>query len=139
MTAPAGRPQAAKLGLATGVRVALDGAPATWALSEPPPGLEWVNDDEPADVLIAFIRQAAELPGRLPSLGRRIFPAGMLWIAWPRRAGGHASDLTDEVVRRAVLPTGLVDTKVAALDDDWSSLRFVWRKELRVGGLPPPG
>jgi hypothetical protein len=55
----------------------------------------------------------------------------MLWVAWPRRAGGHTSDITDNVVRGIVLPLGLVDTKVAALDQDWSALRVVWRRERR--------
>jgi hypothetical protein len=54
-----------------------------------------------------------------------------LWVAWPRRAGGHTSDITDNIVRQIVLPLGLVDVKVAALDQDWSGLKFVWRKELR--------
>lgn len=49
----------------------------------------------------------------------------------PRKAAGHASDITDNVVRDAILPLGLVDVKVAALDDDWSALKFVWRKALR--------
>jgi len=59
---------------------------------------------------------------------------GSLWIAWPRRAAGHISDITDNVVRNVALPLGLVDVKVAALDEDWSALKFVWRKKLR-GGL----
>jgi hypothetical protein len=81
----------------------------------------------PADVIVAFVRSAGDLAQRLPSLAERIFPAGALWIAWPRRAGGHVSDLTDDVVRRHVLPLGLVDVKVAAIDADWSGLRVVWR------------
>ena len=56
---------------------------------------------------------------------------GALWLAWPRRAGGHRSDITDNEIRAVVLPLGLVDIKVAALDDDWSGLKVVWRKELR--------
>ena len=48
-------------------------------------------------------------------------------MAWPRRAGGHRSDITDNVVRQEALPIGLVDVKVAAIDDDWSGLRLVWR------------
>jgi hypothetical protein len=66
------------------------------------------------------------------TLGQLIAPDGLLWLAWPRRAGGHTSDITDNVVREIVLPTGMVDTKVAALDQDWSALKFVWRKELRT-------
>ena len=55
----------------------------------------------------------------------------MLWIAWPKRASGVATDMTEDVVRDVALPTGLVDTKVAAIDATWSGLRLVIRKELR--------
>jgi len=54
-----------------------------------------------------------------------------LWLAWPRRAAGYKSYITDNEKRAAVLPLGLVDVKVAALDEDWSGLKMVWRKELR--------
>jgi hypothetical protein len=54
-----------------------------------------------------------------------------LWVAWPRRAGGHRSDITDTVIREHALPMGLVDVKVAAIDEDWSGLRLVWRVENR--------
>jgi hypothetical protein len=64
-------------------------------------------------------------------LRARLQPAGMLWVAWPKRASGVPSDLTEDVVRDVALPTGLVDTKVAAIDDTWSGLRLVIRKELR--------
>ena len=56
----------------------------------------------------------------------------MVWVAWPRTASGHASDLSDEAVRGALLPHGLVDVKVARLDEDWSGLKFVWRRERRA-------
>ena len=132
-----GRPQSVKLGIKEGSVVALVDAPGQWRLSDPPAGVELAGRG-PADVVVAFYSAADRLAGDLPALGRRIFPAGLLWIAWPRRAAGHTSDLTDEVVRRAALPLGLVDTKVAAIDEDWSGLRLVWRKELR-SGEPPAG
>jgi hypothetical protein len=75
----------------------------------------------------------ATLRLELVDLSLLITDNGSLWLAWPRRAGGHESDITDNLVREAALPLGLVDVKVAALDHDWSSLRFVWRKELRPG------
>jgi hypothetical protein len=67
-----------------------------------------------------------------------IFPGGALWVAWPRRAGGHDSDITDREIRALALPLGLVDVKVAALDQDWSGLRLVWRTEHRhtLGAVP---
>jgi hypothetical protein len=122
-----GTPQARKLGLKPGQRVALDHPPARWRLTEPPPELTHVKAREPADVVISFFGAARELPDRLPGLVKRIHPAGALWVAWPRRAGGHHSDITDNVIREQALPLGVVDVKVAAIDDDWSGIRLVWR------------
>ncbi|HEY7263433.1 MAG TPA: DUF3052 family protein [Trebonia sp.] len=123
--------QARKLGLKPGHRVALDEPPAGWQLREPPDGLRGPDPDGAADVIVAFFRAGAEIPDRLPALARRIFPAGALWAAWPRRAAGHHSDITDNVVREHALDLGLVDVKVAAIDEDWSALRLVWRARNR--------
>ena len=126
--------QAAKLGLRPGQRVYLHHRPPGWALADPPDGLVDAGQDEPSaptDVIIAFFGAADELPRALDGLARRIYPEGALWAAWPRRAGGHRSDITDTVIRRYALPIGLVDVKVAAIDDDWSGLRLVWRTEHR--------
>ncbi|MCW2935429.1 MAG: hypothetical protein JWM19_6391 [Actinomycetia bacterium] len=121
-------PQARKLGLKPGLRAALDDPPPGWSLSSSPGGLLPADGaDGAADVLIAFFRTAAEIPHRLPALSRRIYPGGAMWAAWPRRAAGHASDITDNIVRSHALEIGLVDVKVAAIDDDWSGLRLVWR------------
>ena len=127
MTVGAGTPQARKLGLKPGQRVALDDPPDGWRLREPPGGLLAPGADGTADLIVAFFRAETELADRLPALARRVFPAGALWAAWPRRAAGHDSDITDNVVRRHALGLGLVDVKVAAIDDDWSGLRLVWR------------
>ena len=62
---------------------------------------------------------------RIPALGQRIFPDGAIWVAWPRRAAGHESDIREDDIRATALPLGLVDVKVAALDEDWSGLRLV--------------
>jgi hypothetical protein len=124
---PSPRPQAAKLGLKPGQRVDLYHSPPGWALADPPDGLVGADRDGPADLIIAFFRTADEIAGPLDGLARRIYPAGALWAAWPRRAGGHRSDITDTVIRQHALPIGLVDVKVAAIDDDWSGLRLVWR------------
>ncbi|MDQ6783737.1 MAG: DUF3052 domain-containing protein [Actinomycetota bacterium] len=127
-------PQARKLGLKPGLRADLDAAPPGWAFTDPPE-LTYVESTEPADVIIAFFTSAAELPTRLPALAQRIYPAGGLWVLWPRRAGGHRSDLTDTIVRATALSLGLVDVKIAAIDDDWSGLRVVWRVANRVGPI----
>jgi hypothetical protein len=122
--------QAAKLGLKPGQRVYLHHPPPGWVLADPPDGpldLIGADRDGPLDVAIAFFRSADEIAGSLDGLARRIYPAGALWAAWPRRAAGHRSDITDAVIRGHALPIGLVDVKVAAIDEDWSGLRLVWR------------
>lgn len=133
MTTPgySGRPQAAKLGLKSGQRVHLHNPPDGWALTDPPDGLAGPRLGGEADVILAFFTRADEIGSQVSELARRIYPAGALWIAWPRRAAGHRSDITDTVIREHVLPIGLVDVKVAAIDDDWSGLRVVWRAENR--------
>ena len=121
------RMQARKLGLKPGQRVSLDEPPSGWSLADPPDGLEHVGRRGAADVIIAFFARADDIGVRLPALAERIYPDGAVWAAWPRRAGGHTSDITDNVVREHALALGLVDVKVAAIDDDWSGLRLVWR------------
>lgn len=120
-----GTPQSKKLGIKPGSRVAFHKAPKGWALDEPP---DFVTARAGSvDVLLAFFRSRAVLEAGIDGLGQRIFPNGSLWLAWPRRAGGHTSDITDNVIREVVLPLGLVDVKVAAIDNDWSGIKVVWR------------
>ncbi len=107
-------------------------------LDSPPPGLLHVDAPAAADVIVTFVTRAAELAPRIPGLAERVFPAGALWVAWPRKAADHVSDLGDTLVRNTLLDFGLVDTKVSALDADWSSLKFVWRTENRRAGPPRP-
>ena len=110
----------------------LDRAPDGWELAEPSAGLLPADEDGAADVVIAFFGAADQIVDRLPTLARRVFPAGAVWALWPRRAAGHVSDITDNVVRSCALELGLVDVKVAAVDEDWSGLRLVWRTSNRV-------
>lgn len=128
---------AAKLGIAPGATVVLLGAPRDWEGRQGlPDGVRVVERvaGRP-DVVVCFVRSAAELGRRLPVVLRRFgvadTPSVAVWLAWPRRAAGHTSDLTDNLVRQSVLPSGLVDVKVAALGEDWSGLKFVWRRHLR--------
>jgi hypothetical protein len=72
-----------------------------------------------------------ELVRRVEALRRAIAPDGMAWVAWPKRASGIDTDMTEDVVREVALPTGLVDVKVCAIDATWSGLKLVIRKELR--------
>ncbi len=130
-TGYSGTPQLKKLGLTPGARWRVDRAPASWAFEVAPDAADEVDDGDPADIVIAFVTAAEQISPTLERLEPAIFPAGALWIAWPRRAAGHTSDITDNVVRDAALARSLVDTKVAAIDADWSGLRLVWRVSAR--------
>lgn len=127
-----------KLGLRAGQQVLLIDAPASWSVPDLPDGVTAVTEtgaspvSAPAEVILAFSRALAGLNVSIPRLAPRIFPDGAIWAAWPRRAGGHDSDIREQDVRNVALPLGLVDVKVAAIDEDWSGLRLVWRRELRA-------
>jgi hypothetical protein len=82
---------------------------------------------QPFDVIVAFFAGRASLERRLPALAGALDPAGGLWIAWPKRASGVATDVTEDVVRDLGLAAGLVDNKVCAIDEVWSGLRLVYR------------
>jgi hypothetical protein len=129
-------PLAKKLGLHAGDRFVLLDAPAGWSVPEPPEGVEEARErggesDVAAEVIVAFCATPAALERAVRTQSPRIFPAGGLWIAWPGRAGGHRSEVSENDIRATALPLGLVDVKVAALDEDWSGLRLVWRRKRR--------
>jgi hypothetical protein len=84
------------------------------------------------DLVLVFVTSAAELARRTPALKAAIAPDGMIWVAWPKKASKIPTDITEDVIREIVLPTGLVDVKVCAIDETWSGLKLVIRKELRV-------
>jgi hypothetical protein len=79
------------------------------------------------DVIVFFTTSVADLRARFGSLARRLQPNGGLWISWPKKSSGVATDITEDKLREIILPTGLVDNKVCAIDDTWSGLRFVVR------------
>ena len=134
-----GTPLAKKLGVKAGDVVTLLAAPAGWAIPDLAPGVEVRRDLRKApDLVLAFMRSRRELHESSARLVAAVAPEGTLWIAWPRKAGGHVSDVTEQSLRDELLPTGLVDVKVAAIDDDWSGLRFVWRTERRPFVASPP-
>ncbi len=123
-----GTPLPRKLGIKPGHRVILSRAPAGFALD----GVDTVSRvSGKADVLLEFHTRRAELERRLPRLRAAMDPAAGLWIAWPKRASKVPTDLTEDVLREVGLPQGLVDNKVCAVNEIWSGLRFVWRKENR--------
>jgi hypothetical protein len=123
--------------LKSGCVVVLLCAPEDFTLEDPPAGClveRWNSAPTPrerraapADVTLGFAHDRAELEALLRAIARDSRTVAPLWLCWPRRAGGHESDLTDELVRAAGLSLGLVDTKVAAVDENWSGLRFSTR------------
>ncbi len=128
-------PLAAKLGVKEGFRVALVGAPrgARSLLDPLPAGARVGHDPGTAEVTVVFVRERHRLVAELAELAPAVFPDRPLWVAWPKRASGVPTDITEDVVRELALPLGLVDNKVCAIDETWSGLRLVWRKELRTG------
>ena len=122
MAGYSGTPLPKKLGIRPESRVAVVGPAPDGFL----PGLERV-DGGPADVIVAFHTERASLEREIGDLRALMTPAAGLWIAWPKRASGVATDITEDVVRSIGLAARLVDNKVCAIDATWSGLRLVIR------------
>ncbi len=125
-------PLTKKLGIVEGSTLALvnappgviDGLPAEVTVKRQARGK--------ADVVVAFFTERRDFERRVEALGRMVFPSGGLWVAWPKRSSGRETTLHEQVVREVALPLGLVDNKVCAIDETWSGLRVVWRREHRT-------
>jgi len=150
MAGYSGTPLPQKLGIKSGGRVGLSNAPPDFAatLGALPAGATLsdahARTTEAFDVLVAFMMTARDLSTVFGRLAKRLDPAGGLWIAWPKKASGIATDVTEAAVREVGLASGLVDNKVCAIDDTWSGLRFVVRlanrpKVVARGAQPPKG
>ncbi len=127
-------PLAKKLGVKEGAKVAWLSAPGHFdeLVGDLPPGVTVTRRlGRDLDLLVQFATERAELRRRLPKLKDAIFPDGVAWVSWPKRSSGVETDVTEDVVREEALPLGLVDVKVAAVDETWSGLKLVVRKELR--------
>ena len=120
------------------------GEGGTYALVDPPDGAAALLDPLPdgarriaqpgtAEVVIVFATTRETLARHVEELAAAIFPDRTLWVAWPKRASKVPTDITEDVVREVALPLGLVDVKVAAIDETWSGLKLVWRREHRAG------
>jgi hypothetical protein len=134
MAGYSGTPLVKKLGIRAGDRVAVLDRPPHWTIEGLPEDVRLgTRARGPLDVIVAFFDRRATLERRLDPLIGALRADGCLWIAWPRKAAGHVSDISENDLRDLALPRGLVDVKVAALDEDWSGLKFVWRRELRRG------
>lgn len=130
MAGYSGTPLAKKLGVKERFRIAAAGAPDGFAelLGPLPAEAKFVSiESDNLDLVVFFAKAKTELEQRFSELAHRLVPNGMLWVAWPKKASGVATDLSENAVRDVGLAAGLVDVKVCAIDDVWSGLKFVIR------------
>ena len=128
------KPLSQKLGLKPGFRIFTDGAPVDYRkiVGELPEGAKLLAQPKaPLDMVHVFATEAKSLAGRLRKCRDAIVPDGMIWVSWPKKAAKVETDITEDVIRAEALPLGLVDVKVCAVDETWSGLKLVIRKELR--------
>ena len=129
-------PLSKKLGIKEGSRVRTIAAPTNYLeLLAPLPLNARVSSRLQGEVEIhhIFTRRKGELVKLLKAAMARIPENGMIWVSWPKKSSAVSSDMTEDEVRNAALPLGLVDVKVCAVDDVWSGLKLVIRKENRKG------
>ena len=134
MAGYSGTPLQQKLGIGEGTRMAAANAPAGFrdSLGELPLAVEWANRIRPPlDIVVAFNTSRSALVASWTMLTNAVAPDGAVWVAWPKKASGMATDITENALREDLLPSGWVDNKVCAIDETWSGLRFVLRRELR--------
>jgi hypothetical protein len=130
MAGYSGTPLAKKLGIKEGSRVALVNAPADFesTLEQLPDGVAFVKrPTKQLDIILFFVLTERALARDFEKLASRLIANGMIWIAWPKKSTGVATDLSFERVQRIGLDAGLVDVKICAIDETWSGLKFVYR------------
>ncbi len=124
-----------KLGLRSGMRALIEEPPDNYdtLLGGIPVDVEFVNEIEVGgfDFIQSFERTQSELVDHFGELAQAIKKDGMIWISWPKKSSPLAGNLSEDFIRELALEHGLVDVKVCAVDDDWSGLKLVWRKENR--------
>ena len=134
MAGYSGTPLAKKLGIKSGMKAFLSGAPGT-IVAELEPALadvKMVRSLEPElDFIFAFARAESDLRKDFAGWKKHLAKSGCIWVSWPKKTSGLATDLTDTVVRAIGLKSALVDIKVCAVDEQWSALKFVYRKSDR--------
>jgi hypothetical protein len=128
MAGYSGTPLPKKLGIKDQFRVAMFDLPAD-VKSELKTSLAScdLTTEAPLDFAMIFVKAAADLKKQFPLFAKQLTPAGILWVSWPKKASGVATDLTEDEVRKIGLNTGLVDVKVCAVNEIWSGLKFVIR------------
>jgi hypothetical protein len=134
MAGYSGKQLSQKLGIKPGFRILVHSSPKPYSeiVGNLPDSAKVVaRATASLDMVHLFATEAAGLAGKLRRLRKTIAPDGMIWVSWPKKASGVATDLSDVVVREVALPLGLVDVKVCAVDETWSGLKFVIPKDQR--------
>ena len=134
MAGYSGTPLVQKLGIRAGEVVGLLGAPegAEDLLVGLPDDVTFRRRAQGTlDLALSFDTRRASLERRVGPVLRAMRVDGCWWVAWPKRAAGVPTDITEDVVRAVALPLGLVDVKVCAIDETWSGLKLMWRKDRR--------
>jgi hypothetical protein len=139
MAGNSGTPLARKLGIEEGQTVGILNMPNYYELElgELPPDVELHRTELPADIFVVFADRSDEAERGFQRAVTYLPSDGAIWMLWPKKSSGVETDLTEQTLRDLFLPTGMVDNKVIAVDDTWSGLRFVVRKENR--DTWPPG
>ena len=130
MAGYSGTPLAKKLGIKENSRVRLVNAPKGFEkeLGELPPGVETTGrGNKPFNLVLLFAKSESALKKGFAKEAKKIARDGMLWVAWPKKSSGVATDLTFDIVQKTGLHAGLVDVKICAVNDIWSGLKFVYR------------
>jgi hypothetical protein len=134
MAGYSGTPLAKKLGIKEASRVRTRNAPENYInLITPYPDSAIISQriQKDIDLYHFFTKSRSELSDLLPKIMASIRQNGMIWVSWPKKTSGVTTDVTEGVIRDVALPLGLVDVKVCAVDETWSGLKLVIRKELR--------
>jgi len=137
MAGYSGTPLARKLGIKEGSKLFLSGAPKNYLeLVAPfPEGARLVSKiDGDTDIVHIFSTERAHLTAALRDTLSKLKQDGSIWVSWPKKSSKVPTDITEDTIREVALPMGLVDIKVCAVDDIWSGLKLVVRKENRRGG-----
>ena len=130
-----GTPLAKKLGIKEGGRILLVGAPKEYArlVAPLPAGVQMVKAaGATTDLIHIFATARKDLERALTSVLKAMRSDAAIWVSWPKKASGVATDITEDTIREVALPMGLVDIKVCAVSEVWSGLKLVVRRELRA-------
>lgn len=134
VTGYSGTPLAKKLGIKERTSVVAVDAPKGYRrLLEPLPAAVRFSSkiDKTTGIVHIFSTEKAQLSHQLASYRKTLGPSAAIWVSWPKKSAKVPTDITEDVVRAVALPLGFVDVKVCAVDDVWSGLKLVVRKELR--------